>query len=123
MGEDADALAGVARLHDGGAGAVGVDQAVAVVRVGDARERVGADDHGPLDVAGADHGVAHDHSLQPAGAAEDHVDRDGPRILDLQLCLHARRQRRHHVGAAAVRLDVAEVMAEDDVVERLGIDP
>ena len=85
-----DAGVGVARLDDRGAGAVRVDHAVAVVRIGDARERIGADDERALDVAGADHGVGGDHALNPAGAAEDEIEGGGARLGDAQLRFDAR---------------------------------
>ena len=117
-----DAVVRVAGLQDRGAGAVGVDQAVAVVRVGDARERLRADDHGPLAVAGADHLIGQDHPLQPSRTSEEDVEGHGARRVDLESRLHARGKRRHLIDAVAAVAQVAEVVRDDDGVERFGID-
>ena len=78
-----------------------------------------------LDVAGADHRVGDDHALQPARAAEDEIERGGARIADLELRLHARRERRHEIGCAAAartspKLCATMMTSSDSLIDARG---
>ena len=120
---DSAAAAGVLRFENHRAGAVGVDERIAIVRIGDARQRVGADDHRAFDVAGADHRIGVNDALQPAGTSEDEIDRRRVRILDFEMRLHARGEGGNEIGVTHFPgANVAEVVRDDDRVERLAVD-
>ena len=122
VGEDPDALRAAAGLEHRGPGAVGVDHAVPVVGIGDARQGLGADHQRPLRVARLQEVVHLDDGLQPSRAAEGQVVGDARGVGDAERALDPRGQGRHEVGARVAGAHVAEVVGDDQVVEALGID-
>ena len=117
-----DSVLGFACFEDGRACAIGVDQTVAIVGIGNARQRISANDHCALDVAGANHRVGPDDALQPARTSEDDIDSDGVRVFNLELVLHSRGNRWHEIGAQTSCPHIAEVVRDDDVVEFFAVD-
>ena len=74
-------------------------------------------------VTGLDDVIGQDHPLQPPRAAEREIEGNGVGVLDPQPVFDPRGQGGHRVLAQAVRVHVAEIMGNDDVVEAFPVHP